>query len=113
MKRIVVFGATGTLGAHIAVHLKRIGYDVVATGHRKNDNGFFQEIGIPYYSVDISDYDTFSILPQKDIFAVLNFAGALPASMEGYNADLYFKTIVCGTHNVLEYTKTVGGDKII
>lgn len=113
MKRIVVFGATGTLGAHIAVHLKRIGYDVVATGHRKNDNGFFQEIGIPYYSLDISDYNSFSILPQKDIFAILNFAGALPASMEGYNAELYFKSIICGTHNVLEYTRIVGANRIV
>lgn len=34
-KKIVVFGATGNLGAYIAVHMKEQGYDVIAVGHRK------------------------------------------------------------------------------
>lgn len=34
------FGATGNLGAYVALHLKAVGYDVIAVGHRKNDNGF-------------------------------------------------------------------------
>lgn len=35
MKKIVVFGATGNLGAYISVHMKEQGYDVIAVGHRK------------------------------------------------------------------------------
>lgn len=41
MKNIIVFGATGNLGAYIAVHLKECGYNVIAVGGRKNDNSFF------------------------------------------------------------------------
>ena len=37
MKKVVVFGATGNLGAHISVHLHQLGYDVIPVGHRKNE----------------------------------------------------------------------------
>ena len=49
-KRIVIFGATGTVGAYAALYLKEMGYDVVATGHRKSDSGFFASYGIEYHS---------------------------------------------------------------
>lgn len=39
MKRVIVFGATGNLGAYISLHLKEEDYDVIAVGCRKNDNG--------------------------------------------------------------------------
>lgn len=113
MKRIVVFGATGTLGAHISVDLKSKGYDVIAVGHRKDDNSFFSDHDIPYYSVDISDPSQFSILPQFGIDAVLHFAGALPASMDGYVPNLYISSIISGTLNVLDYTLKSGAKKII
>lgn len=113
MKKIIVFGATGTLGTHIAVHLKKIGYSVIAVGRRKSDNGFFHEYKIPYYSVNVEHSSELSILPQKDVFAVLNFAGALPASMEGYDAQLYFDSIIQGTYNVLEYARKIGADRVV
>lgn len=112
-KRVIVFGATGTLGVRIAIYLKEKDYDVIAVGHRKSDNGFFQDYDIVYYSVDISNPDDFKGLPQKDIYAVLHFAGALPASMKGYNANLYISSIIQGTLNVLEYTRNVRADRIV
>lgn len=112
-KNVIVFGATGTLGAPIALHLKDLGYNVIAVGHRKSDNGFFKEHGIDYFSVDISQREDFKKLPRVKIFAVLNFAGALPASMQGYNPDSYINSIIQGTLNVLEYTKTVRADRIV
>lgn len=54
MKTILIFGATGTLGAYISLHFHKIGYRVIAVGHRKNDNVFFADYGIPYYSVNIT-----------------------------------------------------------
>ena len=76
MKRIIVFGATGGIGAYTIMHLfdTKI-YDLIAVGHRKSDNGFFEGYGIPYYSVDIADYSTFECLPKEDVFAVVNMAG--------------------------------------
>lgn len=113
MKTVIVFGATGHLGTHIAIHLREIGYNVIAIGRRNTDCGFFQELGIEYRSLNICDKDSFSLLPQKEVYAVLHFAGALPASMKGYNADLYISSIIQGTLNVLEYSRKVGVDRIV
>ena len=113
MKRVIVFGATGNLGANISVYLHNIGYEVIAVGHRKNDNGFFADHGIKYYSVDIEKESDFKILPVDNIYAVLHFAGMLPAVMEGFSATPYIQSIIQGTLNVLEYTRTVGADRII
>jgi len=112
-KNVIVLGATGHLGTNIAVHLKRIGYNVVAVGRRKSDNGFFAKLGMEYISADICRKEDFDKLPQKDIYAVLNFAGALPASMEGYHPEQYISSIVQGTLNVLDYTLKVGADRIV
>lgn len=112
-RTVILFGATGTLGAPIAVHLKSLGYDVIAVGHRRDDKGFFKENGMDYYSVNIENAEEFEKLPQKNIYSVLNFAGALPASMEGYNPNSYISSIIQGTLNVLEYTRKVQADRIV
>lgn len=111
--KVIVFGATGNLGAHISLHLKNLGYDVIAVGHRKNDNGFFADYGIPYFYVDIEHTEEFGILPQSGVFAVVHFAGVLPAVMKGFNATPYIQSIIQGTLNVLEYTRRVKADRIV
>ena len=113
MKRVVVFGATGNLGANISVHLHKLGYDVIPVGHRKNDNGFFADYGMPYYSVDIENEEDFNHLPQENVYAVLHFAGMLPAVMKGFSATPYVQSIIQGTLNVLEYTRKIGAERII
>lgn len=112
-KNVIVLGATGHLGTNIAVHLNKLGYHVFAVGHRKSDNGFFAKHGMEYISADICDEDDFLKFPQKDIYAVVDFAGMLPASMEGYHPNQYISSIVQGTMNVLEYTRKVGADRIV
>lgn len=112
-KRVIVLGATGSLGTHIAVHLKKCGYDVIAVGHSKNDNGFYADLGIEYITMDINNTSNFNKLPQSGVWAVLNFAGALPAGMKGFNGDLYISSIVQGTMNVLEYCRKVHADRIV
>jgi UDP-glucose 4-epimerase len=113
MKKVVVFGATGNLGANISMHLHKIGYDVIPVGHRKNDNGFFAEHGMPYYSVNLENEEEFAQLPQDNIYAVLHFAGMLPAVMKGFSATPYVQSIIQGTLNVLEYTRKVGAERIL
>lgn len=112
-KNVIVLGATGHLGTNIAVHLNKLGYHVFAVGHRKNDNGFFAKHGMEYISADICNEADFLKFPDKDIYAVVHFAGMLPASMEGYHPNQYLSSIVQGTMNVLEYTRKVGADRII
>lgn len=112
MKKIIIFGATGGIGAYTALHLSQAGcYDIVAVGHRKSDNGFFAQYGIEYKSVDIAEYSTFETLPKQDVFAVINFAGVLPAKK--YNPRLFISSFTLGQLNVLEYMKEVGCKKII
>ena len=67
MKTILIFGATGTLGAYISLHFHGLGYKVIAVGHRKSDNGFFADYNIPYYSVNISNSEDFKKLPSENI----------------------------------------------
>ena len=59
MKTVVVFGATGNLGANISMHLHKLGYNVIPVGHRKDDNGFFKDYGMQYHSVNIENEDDF------------------------------------------------------
>lgn len=111
-KKVVVFGATGNLGAYIAVHLHEQGYDVVAVGHRKSDNGFFKDRGMSYYSVNIEDMAAFDILPKEDIYAVAHFASSLPSRYAYDPVDL-FESITIGTLNVLRWMQSVGCKKIV
>lgn len=41
-------------------------------------------MGVTYYEVDITKKEEFEKLP-KDVYAVVNLAGAMPARMEGYD----------------------------
>ncbi|MBD5336255.1 MAG: NAD(P)-dependent oxidoreductase [Bacteroides sp.] len=112
MKRVVVFGATGNLGAYIAMHLKSEGYDVIAVGKRKSDNGFFEKHGMRYYSVDIKKPESFNVLPAEGIDAVCHFAGSLPSRYEFDPIDL-FESITIGSLNVLNWMRKVGCNKIV
>lgn len=113
MDTVLVFGATGTVGVYSALRLRELGYNVIAVGRRKSDNGFFADFGIDYYSVDIINPLTFKILPQKKIDCIIHYAGAMPARMNGYDPQQYIDTIITGTLNVLEYARCVGAKKII
>ena len=111
-KRIVVFGATGNIGAYSAVYLKEQGYDVVAVGRRKSDNGFYATKGVEYYSVDIKQRESFNILPKDDVYAVVHFASTLPSRYAFDPQDL-FESITIGTLHVLEWMRTVNCRKIV
>ena len=112
MKDIIVFGATGNLGAYIAMHMKAQGYDVIAVGGRKDDNKFFADHGMRYYSVNIKDRKAFDILPKDDYYAVAHFASSLPSRYAFDPVDL-FESITIGTLNVLEWMREVGCKKIV
>ncbi|MCI8871308.1 MAG: NAD(P)-dependent oxidoreductase [Lachnospiraceae bacterium] len=111
-KKVLVLGATGNLGAYSAVALERAGFDVIATGKRRSDNGFFSKMGIPYYSVDITDAKAFDVFLDKNIDTVVNFAGELPSRCV-FNPQALISTITEATVNVLEFMRKSGAKKII
>lgn len=112
-KTVVVFGATGKVGCYTALYLKEQEYNVVAVGRRASDNGFFADYGIQYYSVDIMDAESFSILPQENVYGIVHMAATLPATMEGYNPHEYVRSNMDGTLNVLDYAVKVGVKRFV
>ena len=110
--KILVLGATGNLGAYSAVALKKAGYFVIASGKRKSDNGFFGDLGIPYYSMDITKARSIECVKDNGIDVVANFAGQLP-SRNQYNPQALVRTITEATLNVLEFMRRVNAKKII
>ena len=112
MKTIVVFGATGNLGAYISVKLKEDGYNVIAVGGRISDNGFFQSKGMYYYSVDIKKPEEFDKIQVDDVYAVAHFAGSLPSRYAYDPCDL-IESITVGTLNVLEFMRKHQCKKIV
>ena len=112
-KKVIIFGATGTVGAYAALHLKDCGFDVVAVGHRASDNGFFADYGITYVSVDITDKSHFARLPQQEIYGIVNLAGMLPARMKGYQPQIYIDTNITGMLNILEYAAQTGVSRFV
>lgn len=111
-QKVLVLGATGNLGAYSAVALKNAGYDVIATGKRKSDNGFFENLGIPYFSIDIVNKADFEFLKGKDIDIVANFAGQLP-SRDEFVPQLLIRSITEATLNILEFMREENIKKII
>ena len=112
MEKVVIFGATGSVGAYTAMHLKNAGYDVYAVGRRKSDNDFFSKNGMTYISFDIKNIACFVSLP-KNIDYIVHLAGAMPAHMANYDPYEYLNSVIVGTLNVLEYARENHCKKII
>lgn len=112
MKKVIILGATGTVGAYLTVELNKMGYEVYAVGKRISDNDFFSTLGVKYISVDITNKEDFKYLP-KDADAVVHLAGAMPAAMRGYFPHEYVRTIIDGTLNVMEFLRDNSVPKII
>lgn len=113
MKKVVVFGATGTVGAYTCLYLIEHSCSVIAVGSRASDNGFFSDYGIKYYSVDVRNKFEFCKLPYKDVYAVVNLAGLLPARMEGYTPQRYIDINMTGALNILEYCAKANVNRVI
>lgn len=115
MKKIIVFGASGDVGGYFIEyflnHYEGIEYEVIACGTRETSQ--FEAKNITYYRLDITDKNCFQVLPRKNIYAVVDLAGAMPARMKGYDPQKYIDVNIIGTLNVLDYCKDVKADRIL
>ena len=107
MKKVLVLGASGSLGRGVIEHLKK-SYEVTATYSSKN----FSEPGVNVTHADIKNPESLENLG-GDFDAVLMIAGAMPATMAGYEPQRYIDTNITGTLNVLEYCRKSNIKKII
>lgn len=115
MKNIIVIGANGHVGAYtfdyLLSHLDLQEYHLIASGRRAAP--YYTEKRIDYVQLDVCNPGNFDMLPQKDVYAVINLAGIMPASMRGYDPYPYIDINIRGSLNVLEYCRKVECKKII
>ena len=114
MKKIVVFGASGDVGRYFIDYLLANGekYDIFAIGRREHLSIFDRNENVTYLSVDIRNKTEFEKLPD-DIYAVVDFAGIMPARMQGYHPQQYIDVNITGTLNILEYARYAHADRVL
>lgn len=114
-KKIVVFGATGNVGAYFVDYcnenLDKNQYEIIAVGRKKTS--FFEDNGITYINVDLNNQEDFERLPKENIYAIVNFAGLLPAYLKEYDPFAYIDTNIKGGVRVLEYARQSGADRVL
>lgn len=115
MKKIIVFGATGNTGRYLIEYLVENmdlkQFEIIAVGRKERPLELNKNVS--YFAVDITDKEKFNVLPTENVYAVVNFAGAMPAQMSKYNPQQYIDVNVTGTLNILEYCKKNNVDRII
>lgn len=115
LKKIVVFGATGNIGAYLVDYYKKhldVGqYEVIAVGRKNTD--FFEKSGIQYVHVDVTNPGDFDQLPTKNVYAVVNAAGLLPAYLKEYDPFTYVETNINGALRILEYARKNAADRVL
>ncbi len=113
--KVLVFGATGHLGAYtvdyLMEHIDLEKFEIIAVGRKKTN--FFDRYNIKYYEVDAVKEEDFEKLPKENIHTIVNLVGAMPAATEGYNPYAYVKVNILGMLNILEYCRKVNVDRII
>lgn len=115
LKKIVIFGATGNIGAYFVDYCKNKldgdQYQIIAVGRKKTD--FFEKNDIRYINVDVCKELDFSKLPTKDVYAVVNLTGLLPAYLKQYDPFKYIETNICGGVRILEYARKNSADRVL
>lgn len=114
-KKIVVLGSAGNLGMYFIDYLNENldmnKYEMIATGTKKEyPYGFYKG---KYIQLDITKKENFKKLPTENVYAIVDFAGILPAYLEKDDPSKYVDVNVQGTLNVLEYCKENKVDRII
>jgi UDP-glucose 4-epimerase len=114
-KKIIIFGATGNTGSYLVDYALNYfdsdEYEVIASGRRQTD--FFNKRGIEYYSVDITNEQEFSRLPDQNVYAVMLLSAQIPSYMNVYEPRKYIDSIIIGSYNVLEFCRKNKVDRII
>ncbi len=114
MKNILVFGASGDTGRYFVNYFldnyKGTEYKIIALGTRNTE--CFKDLGIEYIKMDITNKRDFELLP-KNVYAVVDLAGLMPARMKGYNPYKYIDINIIGNLNILEFCRKNNIDRIL
>ena len=115
MYKIIIFGATGYIGAYLTdfckTHLDPNEFEIIAVGRRKTD--FFAKQGIQYVQLDVRNDEDFRKLPEQDVYAAINLTGLLPAYFKDYDPFAYVETNINGSLRIMEYARKNGADRVL
>ena len=102
--KVLVLGATGSLGGSSTIALCEAGHDVVACGRRQDRPEALNHCDCEYHGgFFLESSETYKSLP-TDIDAVVHLAGAMPGSV-GTSPTPYVNSIVLGMVNLLEWMR--------
>jgi len=107
---IVVIGASSFIGVYVVEELLKNNCQVVATGRNERFRKYYEDQGVPYIRLDLTNKEEYNSLPTEDVEGAILLAGLLPANApvnlnETENAADYFEINTIGTINVLEYCR--------
>lgn len=108
--RILVTGATGFIGSHVVDTLSKNGHEIIGIS-RNVDNKEYNDSRLKYIKLDASNRDELEKLNSFQIDAVINCLGIL--GRFGLPDDIYIKTNVYATKNLLDFSKTKGVEHFI
>ena len=110
--KIVITGADGMIGCYLVDYLIRKGHSVLATARTSRHEDYLRKIGANFAVLDVTKQEDFDNL-SSECEVVVHLAGAMPASMMGYEPSKYIEVNTRGTLNVLEYCRKNNVKQII
>lgn len=106
----IIIGASSFIGVYTATYFAQHGEKVVVTGRNNKFKKYYDELGVEYINLDLSNREDFDKLPKENVDGVILISGALPASenadlKENENSDRYIVVNTLGTCYALEYCR--------
>ncbi len=114
MKKVIVFGATGYIGAYLVDYLSENlpkDSELIAVGRR--NLSFFEDRGIKTVCVDVCKAEDFNRLPTDDVYAIVNLTGLLPAYFKEFDPFAYVETNINGSLRIMEYARKNKADRVL